>query len=282
MTITMQNGKRAAEEPPYTRYAFLNPYNLSILAGAAVTSAATGEAWIALCATAAEAVWLLFAPESTILRRVWFDRMWADARRAEDEARLERKIQSINPAELGRVRELGAQRARIEDLARENPSFGTSLMKAELAKLDGLVEDFVDLAIVAARNERHLASFDLGAMQRAHLAYSAQLGELPERDPRRGVAMRNLEVIAQRGERYKDLGRALGTARGQMDLIENTFRLLADEIVTMASPGELGQRLDDLRIAVDAIRETVNEADVEIEEDFGEEAGLRRREGEWQ
>jgi len=61
-----------------------------------------------------------------------------------------------------------------------------------------------------------------------------------------------------------------------MELIEQTFRLLADEILTMGSPRELGGRIDELRIAVDAVRETAGDAYenmlMEEEEVMGHEA----------
>ena len=69
-------------------------------------------------------------------------------------------------------------------------------------------------------------------------------------------------------------------SRGQMDLMENTFRLLADEIVTMADPSELGARLEELRVGVAAIRETTAEPeDVydELEEIEQTDPGRRQR-----
>jgi len=68
-------------------------------------------------------------------------------------------------------------------------------------------------------------------------------------------------VLLQRKDRYKELRRNLQTARGQMDLMENTFRLLGDEIVTMQSPSELGTRLDELREGVEAVRQTTRETE---------------------
>jgi hypothetical protein len=43
--------------------------------------------------------------------------------------------------------------------------------------------------------------------------------------------------------------------------MDNTFRLLVDEIVTMRNASELGERLDDLRTGVEAVRETSREAE---------------------
>ena len=68
-----------------------------------------------------------------------------------------------------------------------------------------------------------------------------------------------MEVLRQRRARYDDLCRTIQVTRGQMELIEQTFRLLGDEIMTMASPQDLGGRIDELRVAVDAVRETADE-----------------------
>ena len=74
-----------------------------------------------------------------------------------------------------------------------------------------------------------------------------------------GLEAHGLEVLHQRRKRWEDLGRTIQVTRGQMELIEQTFRLLADEIMSMASPRELGGRIEELRVAVDAVRETADE-----------------------
>jgi hypothetical protein len=84
-------------------------------------------------------------------------------------------------------------------------------------------------------------------------------------------------VLGKRRQRYDELRRIIETSRGQMDLMENTFRLLVDEILTMANPAELGTRLDDLRLGVDAIRETTTGT-----EDMYEELELAEEEAEAQ
>jgi hypothetical protein len=91
--------------------------------------------------------------------------------------------------------------------------------------------------------------------------YTLQSEKLPVGDERRKVAQKNLEVLLSRKDRYMDLRRNLQTARGQMDLMENTFRLLADEIVGMQNPSELGARLDELREGVAAVQETSRETE---------------------
>jgi hypothetical protein len=53
----------------------------------------------------------------------------------------------------------------------------------------------------------------------------------------------------------------LSVARGQLDLIENSFQLIADQIVTMQSPQELSGQLDELLDGVEAIRQTAQDTE---------------------
>jgi hypothetical protein len=252
---------RPDDTPPYAKYAFANPYNLSLLAGAAVTAAATGHWWMAVCAGAGEAIWMLFAPDSTLLRRAWFDKVWAEEKDAERQKARAAKYDRLPPADQQRVDLLAQQRAHIHQLAEQNPSFTVDLLRHDLAKLDGLVDDFLELATTCARSEQHLAGIDVRGLEEGIRHYGYQVEALPQGDPRRSVAQKNLEVLERRKERFAELRKNLQAARGQMDLMENTFRLLGDDIVTMRNPVELGERLDDLRIGFEAVRETSRETE---------------------
>lgn len=270
--------RRVDEEPPYARYAFLNPYNLSLLVGAGVTAAATGHWWMAVCGAAGEAMWMLFAPDSKLLQRAWFDKVWSESRAAAAQEQQDEKLKQLHPMDQQRVVYLREQKARIHQLASDNPSLTVELMEGELAKLDGLIEDFTELALRCTRAERHLASFDLKAMENSWHLYRGQVERMPEGDKRRAVAKKNMEVLEQRRKRWEELQKNAQTARGQMELMENTFRLLGDEIVTMSTPEALGARLDDLRIGVEAIREaTVEDQDLYEEEALVEAEEQRRR-----
>jgi hypothetical protein len=271
---------RGQDEPPYARYAFLNPYNLSLLAGAGVAAAATGHWWMAVCGVAGEAMWMLFAPDSKLLQRTWFDKVWSEKRAAELADAQDAKLKQLEPMDQQRVLYLREQKLRIHQLAKENPSLTVELMGEELAKLDGLLDDFTDLALECNRGERHLATIDLRSMENSWHLYRGQVEKMPEGDKRRAVAKKNMQVLEQRRNRWDDLKKSAQTARGQMDLMENTFKLLGDEIVTMSSPEDLGVRLEDLRVGVEAIREaTVDEGDVyeDLEEQQQQQQEEQRR-----
>jgi hypothetical protein len=75
-------------------------------------------------------------------------------------------------------------------------------------------------------------------------------------DQERELARKNFAVIEKRLEKLDEIGHYLGVARSQLDLIENSFQLIADQIVTMQSPAELSGQLDDLLDGVDSIQQT--------------------------
>jgi hypothetical protein len=269
--------RRVGDAPPYARLAFLNPYNLSLLLAMLVVAAGTGLWWIALCGLAAEAIWMLFAPDSNVLQKLWFDKMLARAREDSLKDQQEEKLKTLDPQDQQRALYLREQKDRIHQLAKENPSLTVDLMHEELAKLDGLLDDFIGLAMECARAERHLASFDLRSMEASWNVYRGQVQQMPAGDKRRAVAKKNMEVLEQRRKRWDDLKKSSQTARGQMELMENTFKLLADEIVTMSTPAALGARLEDLRIGVEAIREASAGDEEAYEEEALEEAAEERR-----
>jgi len=150
---------------------------------------------------------------------------------------------------------------RIHKMAQDNTSFSVDLLSNDLTKLEDLVDDFLDLSTVSVRYSEYLDHFNLEELEGDIRRYNLQVEKLPLGDERRTVAQKNLAVLLQRKDRYKELRRNLQTARGQMDLMENTFRLLGDEIVTMQSPSELGTRLDELREGVEAVRQTTRETE---------------------
>ena len=278
---TLTKRRSHDDEPPYARYAFWNPYNVSLFLGGIVLGVAIDHGWITVLTCAAEVMWMIFAPDSKLLRALWFDRAFAIKQKLDLAAHREDRIGELAVDDSARLGNLCGQKQVIERLAQENPSLTVDLLTSELAKLDALLDDFIELGITTRRAVQHTSTFDFPAMRRSWHQYEEQLKQRPLGDPRREVAERNLEVLRQRRARYEDLCRTIEVTRGQMDLIEQTFRLLGDEIMTMASPRELGGRIDELQLAVDAVRETADDAfatvDVQQIEDLEAEETQRRQ-----
>ena len=77
-----------------------------------------------------------------------------------------------------------------------------------------------------------------------------------KRNSETDIARKNLAVIMKRFDKMKEIHHYLTLARGQLDLIENSFQLIADQIVTMQSPQELTGQLDELLDGVESIKQT--------------------------
>lgn len=157
-------------------------------------------------------------------------------------------------AEAERVRRLEERRTRILELAGGNRNLAGELLHEELAKVDELVASFTDLAASCARWERHLKVVDFEELERETRKHESDAGRALDAEQRR-LAQRHLEVLLERRTQLAEMRRKVTHARAQLDLIESTFLMLANQVVLMSSPRELGAQLDDLRVGVEAVRE---------------------------
>jgi hypothetical protein len=244
------------ENRPYLKMAFANPYNLALLFGGIAASVLTLNPIPAVVAMGAEGLWLLHAPESKTLRRLLWDPRFEKIRLAVEAQEREERMKDLAPEERERVEHLVDRQQAINQLAAQNPSFTGDLLRMELVKTRKLVDAFLEMAITCGRYERYLASVDLDQLDRDRQRWTARAtsDKLPE--PERQIANKNAAVIAKRLEKLRDIHNYLGVARGQLDLIENSFQLISDQIVTMESPNQLSGQLDDLLDGVESIKQT--------------------------
>src|SRR5262249_53833173 len=197
------------DKPRSHSYAFFTPYTLSLLAGAGAVSAATGGWWIGLCAVAAETIWMLFAPDSTVLRRTWFDKLWHLDQREAKLKEQAKKFATLPPDARTRVLTLRDLQGRIQQLAADNPSFTVDLLRNDLGKLEGLIDDFLELAVVCDRWDNHLQNIEFDGLEHHIAGYQRQIAHIPQGDERREIAEKNLEVLLERKERTGDLAKML-------------------------------------------------------------------------
>jgi hypothetical protein len=253
-------GDDRKERPPYGKYAFSNPYNYALMGGFASAAVLTGNWWLGLAGAGFEALWMLFAPDSKLLQKTWFDKRFKDEKDAARKAELDAKFKTLPEGDAMRCLALREKQEQINRLARENPAFTVELLSGELAKLDNLVMSFLELSVTCSRYQEYLKSVDIDEIERDLRRYQ-QIVDTAKEAEKRSLAQKNMLVLTKRKDKYGEIRGYLSTARGQLELIENTFRLLADQIVTMRSPQELTGQLDDLLDGVEAVRQTARETD---------------------
>src|SRR5437763_14008879 len=236
--------------------AFSNPYNLSLLGGALAASVITFNPILALGALGAEAIWLLHGPDRPTRRRLLWDPRFEKIRLALEEQDRNGRMKALPEEQRARVERLVARQQDINRLASQNPSFTGDLLRGELIKTRKLVDSFLDMALTCARYEGYLNTVDLNGLDRQRQRFTARAASKNTPDAEREIAKKNAAVIDKRMEKLGDIRNYLGVARGQLDLIENSFQLIADQIVTMQSPAELSGQLDDLLDGVESIRQT--------------------------
>lgn len=249
------------DRTPYLKMAFTNPYNLSLFGGALAAAGITLNPVLAVVALGLEGLWLLHAPDSKRLKHLLWDPKFEKLRSSLQAQERARRLAAVGDDERQRVDALVARQEEIRRLAAQNPSFTGDLLRNELVKTDRLVDAFVEMAITCARYESYLASIDTDALDKDHRRYEASARGGNPTDPRTAIAKKNLSIVSRRLEKVQEIRSYLSVARGQLDLIENSFQLIADQIVTMQSPQELSGQLDELLDGVEAIRQTAQDTE---------------------
>jgi hypothetical protein len=246
---------------PYLKMAFTNPYNLSLFAGAMAAAGLTLNPVLAIVALGLEALWLLHAPDSKRLRHLLWDPRFDKLRKAIEAQERAQRLATVGEAERKRVDGIVARQEQIRRLAAENPSFTGDLLRNELVKTDRLVDAFVEMAVTCARYEAYLESVSHDDLEKDRKRYEQASKAGDPEDARTAIAKKNLAIVARRLEKMQEIRGYLSVARGQLDLIENSFQLIADQIVTMQSPQELSGQLDELLDGVEAIRQTAQDTE---------------------
>jgi archaellum component FlaC len=157
-----------------------------------------------------------------------------------------------------RCRALMLKQAEITKLAMDNRTLHSELLAGEIGKLQKLTDNFIDLCVTLGRYTQYLDKEDIGEVERLQRQYEK---EIASGKGATDLARKNLDVVMRRLERLREIREFVERAQRQLELIENSFALLADQIVSMRSPQELSGQLDELIDGVNAVRETAREAD---------------------
>jgi len=246
----------AYEKRSYLKSAVANPYNLSLFLGGMAAAGLTLNPFLALVVVCMEVLWVVNAPGSKFLQKWLWDPQFDKQRETQTQQEFAARMQSVGDEDRDRVTALIVRQQEINRLAAQNPSFTGELLRSELGKTDRLVDEFVNMAVTCGRYEAYLSSIDFDSLDRDRRRFQSIVQGRDEKDAEVDIARKNLAVIMKRFDKMKEIRHYLVLARGQLDLIENSFQLIADQIVTMQSPQELTGQLDELLDGVESIKQT--------------------------
>lgn len=255
----------ASGEPNYLKAAFANVYNLSLLGGALAAAWATNNYVLGAAALGMEALWMLFAPDSRLFKRR-VDRSHRAEAEVRERERIGKLIETLPQGEWRRAHNLGELKMAIEADMQHNPSFQAILLQTEIDKLSQLHSSFVSLASACVRAETYLSATDVDDLK-GQIRQQQAIADNVQDAPARELALKNVDVLKRRLETLEQIFAFVKRARGQMTLIENTVRLLRDQVLTMASPDQLNDQLDDLIVGVEAIQSSARDHELMLSRD---------------
>jgi hypothetical protein len=247
--------------PSYSWMGFNNWVNYAFLgaAGAFTAWQFPHLGWSPLIAAGAlEFAWLSVGSRTGVARR-FFDFTHGRAHSQLEASRVKQQLRGLKENDRQRYQELQALAKDIERQIEASPGMAMDLVTEELVKVERLLDAYLRLASMAARHEHYVETSDLNQIEAEVRRQESVLEKTP--DEGRDLAKKNLVVLERRLEKAIEVRKQVRHSRAQLNLIANTFRLIRDQIVTMESPGELQQQLDELTVAVDSIETADRETD---------------------
>lgn len=266
----------ALKRPTYwdgVKEAFLERVNLAVLVGAALPLFAQPAAhppafYPAVLAGLAglEACWLLWAPflpayQARMLRKRW--------QRALVERERERKrlAQSLTPELNTRYQEVRRLYDDIRQGARDSGAVANELLAEELDKLDALLDAFLRMLSTWLRYRRYLNRTDENAIVKDLAHLRGKLERTQDPDTQR-IIRQNLEILEKRLERIEAIQKGYLNLQAQLEVVEDTFQLINDQMVSLRTPDALGVDLGQIVSGVEMTESVLQETNALIENHF--------------
>src|SRR6186997_922756 len=216
----------------YLKEAFKEPINFWGMAGFAVAAAYVQEIIPLAAGLAAETVYLVTVPASSLYRRLVDRREKQRLLKLRDQQR-EASIKLFDPRKREAVEYLRWMKNQIYSNYKKFTN--AKQIPSNILSLDQRWEDFVDLLDVYRRRKHHLRSINRQAVQN-QLIQAERSVEMARDDRERRIQQSNVEILKRRVAAFKDIERSVKLVEGQLQSIENFFGLVNDQVVTLPTP----------------------------------------------
>src|SRR5436853_782481 len=216
----------------YLKEALKEPVNFWGMAGFAVAAAYTGSIIPLGAALAAEGLYLVTVPASSLYRRL-VDKRRKDQLRKLRERQREDLIKGFDPREREAVEYLRWMKNTIYSNYKKFTS--SKEIPSNIQSLDQRWEDFVDLLDIYRRRKSHLRSINRQAVQN-QLTQAEHAIQTATDDRQKRIQQANAEILRRRVAAFNDLERSVRLVEGQLQSIENFFGLVNDQVVTLPTP----------------------------------------------
>jgi hypothetical protein len=245
----------------YIKEALKEPINIGamLLAGAAAAyTATTGlvePTFILAGALIAEGAYLVTVPASTFYRRIVERR----SRYLLDEWRRKQRMEMIKTFDP-------REREAVEYLSWMKNQIGSNFKKfarlqdtpPQVRELETTWEAFVDLLDEYRRRKNHLRSINRQAIEN-QLRQAERSSEFAE-SATKPLHEKNVAILRRRLNTFDDIERSIKHVEAQLQMIENFFGLVNDQVVTMPTPEQISMLdFDTLLSSIDATKEMLQQ-----------------------
>ena len=237
--------------------AFHNQYNYILMGAAGLFSLVTFTWLPLLVGGGVEALWLVLGADSSPFKR-WVTIQESLEARQEIESRAKEALGALEPAYLTRFKELEHLAERIQELAKENPSFETQMLQGEMDKLGKLLHSFLEMAVTHQRLGHYMADNDENDMRRDIEATERAMRNEQNQEVLSGLRQ-SMALAQKRLKQHQSIEASYRLLGVKMDTLEKSLRYLESHVVAIQEKEELSQEIDELILGVDAVSEISDE-----------------------
>ncbi len=249
------------EQVSYVRAALKEPLNLGglLLAGmATIASAMAGPvepAFLLGVTAVVEGLYLVTVPNLVGYRR----RVDRRANRLGDGHRRQQRLELIkgfDPREREAVEYLSWMKGQIAGSYRRVA--GLSEDSLPMQELETAWEAYVDLLDEYRRRRNHLRLIDRQAIE--NQLRQAERSILTAEEATRVLHEKNVEILQRRLQTFGEIERSVKRIEAQLQMIENFFYLINDQVATMPMPeNHLSMEFDSLLTSIEVTREILQQ-----------------------
>jgi hypothetical protein len=204
-----------------------------------------------------EALWLVLGADSSPFKR-WVTIQESLEARQEIESRAKEALSALEPSYLGRFKELERLAERVQDLAKENPTFETQMLQGEMDKLGKLLHSFLEMAITHQRLGHYMADNDENDMRRDIEATERAMRNEQNQEVLSGLRQ-SMTLAQKRLKQHQSIEASYRLLGVKMDTLEKSLRYLESHVVAIQEKEELSAEIDELILGVDAVSEISDE-----------------------
>jgi hypothetical protein len=220
----------------YIKEALKEPLNIGglLVAGLGAVYAMTmgyDPAWVLGAALVAEGGYLAMLPGSSFYRRLVERRSRGQLHEVRKKERLE-MIKTFDPREREAVEYLSWMKNQIASNFKKFA--GLNEEPLQLRELEATWEAFVDLLDEYRRRKSHLRSINRQAVEN-QLRQAERSWQIAD-EATKPLHEKNVEILRRRLQTFDDIERSVKRVEAQLQMIENFFGLVNDQVVTMPTP----------------------------------------------